>query len=87
MPVNGDVLKARISDLRSTLNELERFTSKPFNELSIDERCSMRYNIVVLAESLVSLCMHIAVEAHERTTEPSRDAARIVAERGDRLPV
>jgi uncharacterized protein YutE (UPF0331/DUF86 family) len=81
MPVNGDVLKARISDLRSTLNELERLTSKPFNELSIDERYSMRYNIVVLVESLVSLCMHIAVEAYGRTPESYRDAARIVAER------
>ena len=42
--------------------ELERITSKQFEELSIDERYSMRYQIIVLAEAIGSLCLHISIE-------------------------
>ena len=42
--------------------ELERITSKRFEELSIDERYSMRYQIIVLAEAIGSLCLHISIE-------------------------
>jgi len=41
----------------------------------------MRYNVVVLVESLVSLCMHVAVEAYAMTPASYREAVRVVAER------
>ncbi len=41
----------------------------------------MRYNVVVLTESLVSLCMHIAVEAYNKTPTSYREAVKVVAER------
>ncbi|MCD6443555.1 hypothetical protein J7L70_00950 [Candidatus Bathyarchaeota archaeon] len=70
MPIDKDVLNARISDVRSALNELCRLVSKPFSFLSIDEKYSIRYNIVILVESLVSLCMHISMEAYSKTPPP-----------------
>lgn len=81
MPVDGDVLRSRISDVKSAIKELERLTSKPFTELNVDERYSMRYNIVVLVESLVSLCVHVATEAYDRKPTSYREAVRILAER------
>ncbi|MEM2089443.1 MAG: hypothetical protein QXF52_12400 [Thermoproteota archaeon] len=57
MPVDGDVLRSRISDVNSTISELQRLASKPFMQLSIDEKYSIRYNIVVLVESVVSICI------------------------------
>ncbi|MGC8849970.1 MAG: hypothetical protein ACP5QI_05805 [Candidatus Bathyarchaeia archaeon] len=53
-----------------------RLTSKPFKELSIDERYAIRYNVVVPVESIVSLCMHVAVEAYDGTPASYRDAIR-----------
>ncbi|MEM1558256.1 MAG: DUF86 domain-containing protein [Thermoproteota archaeon] len=81
MPVDSDVLRSRISEINSTISELQRLTSKPFTQLSIDEKYSIRYNIVVLVESIVSLCMHIAVEAYIKTPTTYREAVKIVAER------
>jgi len=49
MPVDVDVLRARISEINFIMNELQRLTSKPF------------------MQSIVSLCIHIAVEAYSKT--------------------
>jgi len=85
MPVDDDVLKTRISEVSFAINELRRLTSKPFTRLNVDGKYSMRYNMVVLAESLVSLCMHIAVEAYAKTPTSYREAVRVVAERLKRV--
>ncbi len=81
MPVDGDILRSRISEINFTISELQRLASKPFTQLSIDEKYSIRYNIVVLVESVVSLCTHIAVEAYVKTPATYREAVKIVAER------
>ncbi|MEM3437168.1 MAG: HepT-like ribonuclease domain-containing protein [Nitrososphaerales archaeon] len=41
----------------------------------------MRYNIVVLVESIVSLCIHVATEAYGKTLTSYREAVRFIAER------
>ena len=78
MPVDADILKTRISDIRSSIRELQRLTSKPFVQLGIDERYSLRYNIIVLVEALVSLCTHIAIEEYMKTPSTYREAVQIV---------
>lgn len=62
MPADKDIVKAKINEIFETLAELQRITSKDFNEMSIDEKYSMRYNIIVLVEALASLCFYIAIE-------------------------
>jgi len=81
LPVDADILKTRISDIRSSIRELQRLTSKPFVQLGIDERYSLRYNIIVLVEALVSLCTHIAIEEYMKTPSTYREAVQIVAEK------
>jgi len=81
MPVDADVLKSRVSEVVFAVKELERLTSKPFSQLSADEKYSMRYHVIVLVESLVSLCMHVAVEAYGKTPTSYREAVKLVAER------
>ena len=81
MPVDPDVLRSRISEVRLCLSELRRLVLRPFKELSLDERYSMRYNLIVLVESLVSLCMHICIEAYDFKPGSYREAVRIVSER------
>jgi uncharacterized protein YutE (UPF0331/DUF86 family) len=81
MPIDSDVLKARISEITFVMNELRRLISKPFAQLSVDEKYSIRYNVIVLVESIVSLCMRIATEAYAKTQESYREAVKVVAER------
>ena len=81
MPVDVDVLRARISEINFIMNELQRLTSKPFMQLSVDEKYSMRYNVIVLVESIISLCIHIAIEAYSKTPASYREAIKIIAEK------
>ena len=42
LPVDKEVLRARVSEVNFAINELLRLTSKPFARLSIDERYAIR---------------------------------------------
>jgi uncharacterized protein YutE (UPF0331/DUF86 family) len=64
MPIDRDLVKLRINDVYESISEPNRLTSKRFNEMSIDEKYSMRYNVIVLVEALASLCLHIALEQY-----------------------
>ncbi|MGC9137246.1 hypothetical protein [Caldivirga sp.] len=35
-----------------------------FENLNIDERYSMRYNLIVLVEALATVCLHVAIELY-----------------------
>ncbi|RLI04611.1 DUF86 domain-containing protein, partial [Candidatus Bathyarchaeota archaeon] len=63
------------------IGELQRLTSKPYKKLTVDEKYSIRYNVVVLVESLVSMCIHVAVEVYAKKPVSYREAVRVVAER------
>lgn len=62
MPVNLSYLKDRIVEVRQVVNELKTLFSKPYEELTIDKKNSIRYQIIVLAEAVGSICLHIAIE-------------------------
>ena len=81
MPVDPTVLKHRIKEIRSSISELANLTSKPFEELNINEIYSIRYLIIVIVEALVSLCIHISTEAYNETPESYREAIRIIGSR------
>lgn len=57
-----DYLKGRIGEIRKTIGELSRLVSKPYAEMGLDEKYSMRYQLVVLVEALGDIGMHIAIE-------------------------
>lgn len=42
--------------------ELKRLTAKPYAELNMDEKYAVRYHVIVLAEALGSICLHVAKE-------------------------
>ncbi len=83
MPVDPSVLRYRIDDIRSIISELKDLASKPFEELSIHEKYSMRYLVILLVEALVSLCAHISVEEYGKPLTSYRDAVRFVCRRLD----
>jgi uncharacterized protein YutE (UPF0331/DUF86 family) len=62
VPINLIYLKDRIVEVRHVINELKKMSSKPYEELTVDEKNSIRYQIIVLAEAIGSMCLHIALE-------------------------
>jgi len=55
-------LKGRIEEVRRTIGELSRLASRPYAEMGLDEKYSMRYQLVVLVEAMGDIGMHIAIE-------------------------
>jgi uncharacterized protein YutE (UPF0331/DUF86 family) len=82
MPLNIEHLKQRISEIHETKDELRRLTSKPYAELSINEKYAIRYHIIVLAEALGSLCLQIAAEDLNRTPQSYSQCFKILEEEG-----
>ena len=81
MPVDSDVLKYRIREVRSSISELINLTSKPFEDLVINEKYAIRYLIIVLVEAIISLCTHVLIEAYNKTPETYREAVRLIGNR------
>lgn len=82
MPLNVEHLKRRIVVILETINELKRLTSKPYAELSLNEKYTIRYHIIVLAEALGSLCFQIVTEDLYRTPNSYSQCFKMLEEEG-----
>jgi len=82
MSINVDHFKQRINEILESKAELNRLTSKPYNRLSMEEKYAIRYHIIVLAESLGSICLQIATEDLKRTPQSYSECFKIIEERG-----
>jgi len=86
MPVDVELVRRRVLEAEACIAELKRLAGIPFAELSRDQVYSMRYNIIVLVESVVSLAVHVLVEdygyAPEYYVEAVGELARRLGLRG-----
>lgn len=87
MPVDAELIKRRVEEARGCIAELTRLTNIPFSELSVDRIYSIRYNIIVLVESLVSVAVHILVEDHDYRPEYYSEALEQLASRLGLQPI
>jgi len=60
--VDASYLLSKTIEVDQTIGEIRRLTSGPFKDLGVDEKYSIRYQIVVLAEAIGSICLHICME-------------------------
>ena len=60
MELNKSAVRKRVSEIRSAAKELREIASKPFEELSTSELYAMRYLVIVIAEAIAALCLHVA---------------------------
>ncbi|MGA2768763.1 MAG: HepT-like ribonuclease domain-containing protein [Candidatus Bathyarchaeia archaeon] len=81
MPVNTEHLKQRISEILEAKSELVRLTSKPFSKLSLEEKYAVRYQIIVLAEGLGSICVQVATEDFKLEPKSYSECFKLLEER------
>ncbi|MEM2106294.1 MAG: HepT-like ribonuclease domain-containing protein [Candidatus Bathyarchaeia archaeon] len=79
--VDRDFVNGKARDVRNVISELTRLASKRFEDMSVDEQYSMRYQVIVLAESIVSLCSHIALEAYGYEPSLYKDCVAYICRR------
>ncbi|MGC8832226.1 MAG: DUF86 domain-containing protein [Thermoproteota archaeon] len=82
MVVNKAYLKGRINEARECIKEIERIVSKPYVNLTSDEKYSLRYQIIVLVEAIGSACLHITMEDLNHESESYRDCIRYLEKSG-----
>ena len=69
MPINDDLIRKRISEIREGVALLRRYLEKEFRELDISETLSIRYLIIQLVEAASSICMHILSSMYQEYPE------------------
>ncbi|HLE75835.1 MAG TPA: DUF86 domain-containing protein [Candidatus Bathyarchaeia archaeon] len=82
MPVDASHLKQRITEVSDAKAELKRLTFEPYAELSLDEKYAVRYHVIVLAEALGSMCLHIAREDLKQEPLSYSECFRLLDEEG-----
>ena len=69
MPLNIELIEARIREINDSIQMLRDLTTKKFRELSTYEKLSIRYLLIQLVEASSSLCTHILINLFNETSE------------------
>jgi uncharacterized protein YutE (UPF0331/DUF86 family) len=80
MPITPDHLKQRINEVLEAKSELKRLTTKPYAKLSLEEKYAIRYHVIVLAEALGNICLHIAAEDFKHEPKSYSECFKIMEE-------
>src|SRR4030066_899790 len=80
MPADVSHLKQRITEVLDAKAELKRLTLKSYAELSLDEKYAIRYHVIVLAEALGGICLHVAKEDLEQEPQSYSECFRLLDE-------
>jgi uncharacterized protein YutE (UPF0331/DUF86 family) len=62
MPVDVNQIRQRLKEVIDTKAELKKLTEKPYEDLDMNQKYALRYHIIVLAEALGNVCLHVAKE-------------------------
>src|SRR5208283_2809938 len=66
MPVDVSQIKQRLREVLDAMAELKKLTGKPYEKLDMNEKYAIRYHVIVLAEALGNVCLHVAKEDLKR---------------------
>lgn len=55
-------IKQRLTEVLDAKAELKKLTGKPYEKLDMNEKYAIRYHVIVLAEALGNVCLHVAKE-------------------------
>jgi len=80
MPVDPAHLRQRMSEVLEAMSELRRLTVKAYSTLSREEKYSIRYHVIVLAEAVGSICVHVATEDFSREPRSYSECFKIMEE-------
>ena len=62
MPVDVSQIKQRLKEVLYAKAELVKLTEKAYEKLDINAKYAIRYHVIVLAEALGNVCLHVAKE-------------------------
>lgn len=80
--VNKAFIEKLTSEIKEAILIIVRYSSKSFKELSDAEKYALRYNLIVVAEALSSLAIHIVRRVFESRPETPLQALLLLRDKG-----
>jgi len=80
--VNREYVKRLAEDIERSVDAVVRLVEKPFDELSEAEKLAIRYYLIVVAEALAAMALHLARRVFGERPETPIHAFRILRDRG-----
>jgi len=69
LPINRELIEARIREINDSIGIMRQLTSKRYEEMSLHELLSMRYLLIQLVEASSSICIHILLNLFNEKPE------------------
>jgi len=69
VPINEEMIEARIREINDAVQELRDLTTREFDELNTYQRLAMRYLVIQLVEAASSICIRILMAAFNEKPE------------------
>ena len=82
MPVNVDLVEARVREIHDAVELLSGLVARDFDELTVYERLSMRYLVIQLVEAAASICLHLLLEIFDERASSLPGCFARLGERG-----
>ncbi|ADN49693.1 DUF86 domain-containing protein [Vulcanisaeta distributa] len=82
MSVSREFVKNLIRDIEYAVREVNRIASKSYDELSDEDKMAIRYELIVIAEALMALVMHIVRRGLNERPKTPINALMMARDRG-----
>jgi len=82
MSVNGEYVRRLVADIKDSIRFINKVSSKPYTALGDAEKYAIRYNLIVIAEAIVALTIHIVRRVFSREPETPMHALKIIRDKG-----
>ena len=82
MSVNGEYVRRLVADIKDSIRFINKVSSKPYTALGDAEKYAIRYNLIVIAEAIVALTIHIVRRVFSREPETPMYALKITRDKG-----
>lgn len=79
--VNREFLEKLKKDITESKNIISNIVNKPYNKLSSVEKYAVRYHIIVVAEALIALTLHIVRRKYDLQPETPIHALKILKDK------
>ncbi|WP_258870456.1 DUF86 domain-containing protein [Pyrobaculum aerophilum] len=80
--VDRDYIKTLILDIKTAVEEVLALVSKPYESLSKAEKYAIRYSLIIIAETVSALALHIARRALRAVPQTPIHALRLLRDSG-----
>ena len=82
MPINRAYIEKLILDIRRSMDAVVSLTAKPYGSMTEVEKYAVGYHLIVIAEALIAMVVHVARRVFNEEVESPIHALRVLRDRG-----